>query len=484
MPPPGWEERSWAPTATAGGGPGGGGPPLDSLSRRVQQAAGVLSVLLMGVLANSVLNSGRESLNPIAEAAKRTQRMPGARMDVVAIYTSSASSNRVVASGSGAYNARTGRSRVVLAVPNGIDKTRIASVGDDRMIFMRSAEISAQLPPGRPWMAFQPLLGGSSKALAIGDSSVEGGLEMLSAAGDVESLGEEAVRGVKTERYGANIQLGRFAEVLRQQGKGELARLYRHLAGRMAPPIQVEVWVDDGRLVRRLRQVTSAAAGGGQPTVTTDMRIDFHGFRASPKIEMPSAARAIDLTPLARVELQMLSPATVRAPIDPPPGQSLTAKAFRAKGNAICGALTARGEALARRAKASPELRRLEESAERGFGDERVRGLLQSYSVRYFEPAIDLVEKSLRRLGRLRPPVESRPEFERLMRAGAYTAELQAANARALEIGAVATARGISKVMDRKQHLGDGIARRLGLRACIGSYEADGGGSAAGSVAA
>ena len=58
--------------------------PLEPLSRRLLQAAGALSLLLILVVFNSLLNNdGGESPfdpNPVAAAAQRTEEVPGMRM--------------------------------------------------------------------------------------------------------------------------------------------------------------------------------------------------------------------------------------------------------------------------------------------------------------------------------------------------------------------------------------------------------------------
>ncbi|HEX8051251.1 MAG TPA: hypothetical protein VF504_07250, partial [Solirubrobacterales bacterium] len=61
------------------------GAELEPLSRRLLQAAGALSLLLILVVVNSLLNSGSASPfnpNPVAAAAERTQEAPGLRMNI------------------------------------------------------------------------------------------------------------------------------------------------------------------------------------------------------------------------------------------------------------------------------------------------------------------------------------------------------------------------------------------------------------------
>jgi hypothetical protein len=70
--------------------------------RRLRYAIAVLSLLLILVVANALLHSDENPLNPIAAAAERTQEQPGARFTMSAVYNSAALQQPMTARGSGA----------------------------------------------------------------------------------------------------------------------------------------------------------------------------------------------------------------------------------------------------------------------------------------------------------------------------------------------------------------------------------------------
>src|SRR5262245_48837157 len=91
MPPPGGDsgtDGSWSYSATTESANPGGTASLDPLSRRLLKAAVALSALLILVVALAWLHgSDATSLNPIAEAAARTQEQPGSRIAMRGIYS-------------------------------------------------------------------------------------------------------------------------------------------------------------------------------------------------------------------------------------------------------------------------------------------------------------------------------------------------------------------------------------------------------------
>jgi hypothetical protein len=310
-PPPGfgprWGEMSMPASVSAPGAPPE--PPADPPSRRLLQAAAVLSVLLLLVIANAWFHSTGNPLNPIAEAAEKTQRSSGARVQMEVIYSSDTGTAPVVSTGEGEYNAESGRSRATLTVPSPtLGSVQIESVGDERNIYVRSSAFAGQLPAGREWLGIEPLLSQSEEDSLVGADGAQGEVAMLQAvSGDVESLGREKVRGIPTRRYRGTIDLGRFASLLRAEGKDESAEEYEKLGGLMPTPIEVEVWVDSSGAIRQERIVMTMPSSDGRPAVTMDMRIDLVKLGVKPAIELPDQDKVFNLTPLMKEQLQSLS---------------------------------------------------------------------------------------------------------------------------------------------------------------------------------
>jgi hypothetical protein len=444
------------------------------LPRRLLRAAACLALLLILVVVNHLLHGEENPFNPIAQAAERTQQMPGARIKIEAIYTSAGLPQPVVATGSGVYNARSNRTRITLSVPSPqLGTVELEGVGDDRTVYIRSAEISADLPPGRPWMAIKPWMGRTEATAMAGNGDTEGTLEMLRATGgEVESLGRERLQGVSTERYRGSIDLRRHADLLAAAGEGAAARQYERLAEEVPDPVGVEVWVDDRQVIRMTRMTMTLPRSGDSAAVTMDMRTEFSHFGQAPKIHLPSPARTFDATPLARIELGLFDGRSM-GPLSPPPGTPpLAAGALRHRANAICATMLRRVEPLERSSK--PELETLERLAERGFesaGPNAVEKAFRDVSYAFFVPVLRLLKPDLHRLGRLAPPPELAPLYRRFLLATARGAELFEATARAYEVADFSAIQKLEAPNERAGDESDAAARSLGIERCISDDE-------------
>lgn len=276
------------------------------IRRRALQVAGLVSLLLVALLAYSFLQSGEESpLNPIAAAAERAQTQPGARFTVKASYSSDALEVPLTARGRGAYNSVTGlgEAQMWMDVPH-LGPAEIEMVNDDSSFFMRSdREELLPLPDGKEWMKVKPFLGGSQNELMLG-SDPESTLQVLAAiSGDVRERGQETVRGKATERYRTSFRLTDVAEVLREEGKDEMADLYEKY-GKLNPgPTVAEAWIDEEEVLRRMRMVMELPIED-QPTMTMDMQMEFFDFGARPEVTLPEGDAVFDATPFLEEELE------------------------------------------------------------------------------------------------------------------------------------------------------------------------------------
>jgi hypothetical protein len=282
-----------------------GGEPLEPISRRLLQAAGFLSFLLIAVLANSFLQSSEQNpLNPIAAAAERTQTEPGARFTMKARYTS-AGLPPMVAHGRGAYNSETGLSEATMRLASSeVGRFELEMVGDESSFYMRSKETMGSLPEGKEWMKVDPLLSGGEEELMLAGGDADGSLQVLGSVSDgVRKLGRENVRGEATQRYRATLDLADIAGYLRDEGQDDLAELYEKYAVVNPADQTVEVWIDRKEIVRRMRMVMVLPSEAGQAPVTMDMRIELFDFGAQPEVTLPDEDVVYDMTPLLEEQL-------------------------------------------------------------------------------------------------------------------------------------------------------------------------------------
>jgi hypothetical protein len=475
VPPPGHGDRpsdSWGWTS-----PGGDTSPLssttsgpssalDSLSRRLLQLAGVLSGILILLVAYTwSRGEGEYSLNPIAEAAARTQRASGARSEIRAVYSIPGASRSISMRGEGVYNSRTGRSQVTLIVATPVGPMTMEAVGDDRTVYMRSKLLQPGLPPGDEWMAIETGLGRSSETSFASSSGPGAQLKLLQAVtGEVETLGEETVDGVETTRYRGSYDLPAYARFLRSKGSEAAARQYERLAKAMPSTTEVETWVDGAGLVRRARLTMDVKNEKTGLIESMDMTEDFSDFGVAPAVGLPDPSTVFDATPLVRAELGLLDGSNEMLP-HAPAGPPLSPGAFNAEAQKVCAGVERRLERLGERG------RPLAESMKNAIEQNGLQARSTLEAVReaidgYYEPSAQAFKQALSGFARIAPPAAKAADFRRLLRLGSLQVEILVAENRAMQTGAYSLSKDLSDRLDHLSHRADQLGEKLGLDDC------------------
>ncbi len=286
-----------------------GGEQLEPLSLRLLQVAGVLSLLLILVVLNSLLNSGSESPfnpNPVAAAAERTQAVPGMRFQMTMQF-SSGSGQAMTITGDGSYNGEANLARVAYHA-NGSSGTLDFDgiLGEDAWYF-RYPQFASKIPEGKEWIKLQGLPGQREES-KMGVESPDETLQILGAAGTVRRVGQVKVRKVPTTRYRTVLPVSKVAEVLRSEGKDELAQQLEGPSVQVIGPVRGEVFIDRHGLLRRVRTLATVSANGD--TVTTAVRMDLFDFGAKPEIQVPDDSQAYDMSPVLEEKLDALGQAS------------------------------------------------------------------------------------------------------------------------------------------------------------------------------
>jgi hypothetical protein len=276
-------------------------------SRRPFQLAGVLALLLIGIRAYGWTQGGGESsLNPIAQAAVRTQQALGGRTSFDATVRGQPLPRPIEMTGQGLFNGITNRSQLTMTVPTPSGQTEMEGVGSGSHFYLRSELLESSLPDGDEWIGFDMSLGSSSEFGAVATASPSGQLGVLRAVSNkVEELGEKKVRGVETTGYRSTLDPDRYAEYFRSKGSPKVAEEYERLAqdNKLPSTIEVETWIDVKGLVRQTTmQAESRDADSGEETLTK-MTVDFYDFGMSPDIQLPDPDTVYDATRMIRSKL-------------------------------------------------------------------------------------------------------------------------------------------------------------------------------------
>jgi hypothetical protein len=444
-------------------------PPLDPLSNRLLWLAGLLSVLLIAVVANSFLH-GNGGLNPIAQAAERTANLPGGRIAMEVSYSAPGLTTPIVGSGGGAFDARSGRSRVQLTIEvPGRGSETITSVGDTQTDYVRSPAISGELPPGRAWLGMQPLLGHSPETAFATSGGAKSTIEMLSAVGgDVQREDRQTVRGHMTTRYKATIDLSRMSAILKENGEDELAHEYEQLASKMPATVPVEAWIDAAGVARRIRIVQELPTGVDGVAVTADMRMEIYDFAPQPKIALPPRRAVFDVTPLLRAELGLLNGSKYSSLTRPSTAKPLDLAAFGQKVSGMCRAAHSRARAV--RERVQPLLDRSQGAASKAEAQQ----YLSRWSAAYVPPLVHIGRKLLRRLSDVPAPAGYEPDWDAALHDLAVELERNEAEGVALDLGSADKAEAVHREAKAAEGSENAVLRRLGIGACIEEGSGDG----------
>jgi hypothetical protein len=270
---------------------------------KLLQAAGVLSLLLILVVVNSLLHSPENPLNPVAAAAERTEGVDGLRF-TMKVRTTSEAHPPQIDHGSGTLDLQT---KTALVHYSGLSdegarmKVDMVVAGEDA-IYLRSPELRGKLPEGKEWAKMDPRLAEDEDSLPAENPGSS--LGMLAVSEQVHLAGHRQLRGVRVSRYVTNFEMPELAGELRAKGEDELAEKCEKLASQVVGPVHAEAFVDGKGLLRRI-QIRMASTAGGAPQ-TVDSQMDFFAFDSHPEIPVPPAGLVFDMSPLLEQQQEAL----------------------------------------------------------------------------------------------------------------------------------------------------------------------------------
>jgi hypothetical protein len=153
------------------------------------------------------------------------------------------------------------------------------------------------LPPGKRWVHLRDAeLAGLQKS-----SDPASMVAYLYAAGDLEEVGEERVRGVETTRYEATLDIERAIEAqdLPEKARKSLEDSVELLRGAGLNEIPMDVWIDGDGYVRRMNLDMSLDEFTGSPEgARVKMHIELWDFGADMGVERPAASTVVELEDL------------------------------------------------------------------------------------------------------------------------------------------------------------------------------------------
>ncbi len=418
------------------------------------------------------LRGGSDSLNPVAQAAERTARQPGAKLAMEMTFAVDGAPAPVVANGSGSFNGHTGRTQLTMteSVP-GKGPVVIEAVGNQRVSYVRSSILGAELPPGTQWLGMEPFLGHNPQTAFGTNGGAQATIEGLEAVGGgVVKMDQQTVRGHLTTRYKGSIDLDKAAALFGEKHEKQLQKQYEVLAKADPTPSSVEVWIDKKGLVRQMRLEQQVGESNG-PTVTLVQRMQFYDFGAKPKIKLPPKKRVFDYTPVLRAELGV-DDGTSFGPLAPPAGaKPLAAGEFSKRVDGVCRGLERKAKPILRQNKALSNVidNAVIDSPEKG------RELGYEWARRVGEPTYRLGGLTLGVLAKVTPPADLASDYRRYLKRGAKETEAVLAISRLMTLGAFKSPllKKLEEEVKASEKKSERLASKLGIPACQSSGDGE-----------
>ena len=247
-------------------------------------------LLLLCVLALLAAACGGDttSLEPLAEAARKTNDVPGTHFEMTGKVVGGG--ERLEFRGPGEIADHGRKLHMRMTMPAEILGMKGLADGDvtfdvlssGRYFFFRGGPFT-ELAGGK-WVRIKD----DEPGFDLGQNDPSQMLEYLHATSEVEALGEDTVRGVHTTHYEARIQLDRIAERVSPEAGRSLRQVTE---GADIKEIPLEVWVDNESLVRRLTMDWHPDGG------TVAFEMELFGF-GDLEIDVPAASDSVDLSKL------------------------------------------------------------------------------------------------------------------------------------------------------------------------------------------
>ena len=279
------------------------------------RVARIAASLVCVFLLSSCGGAQENPLSVITLAADKTAEVGTAR--VAMDMTMTTSEGEIRTSGEGVFDldALQGEMTMNVVGPGNPEAMTMEGVFDGTKIYMKfPASIAAQMPGGKSWISMDLQEVGEQEGLDFnalmqsGSSDPTQTLHYLrGASGDIETVGEEEIRGTPTTHYKATIDYDKVAEQAPadvREGMERNVELIKEWLGDDTAPI--DVWIDEEGFARRMKTSAEYAAGPAAGTQMS-MTMDLFDFGVEADIEIPPPSEVTDFAELMK-EMQRQAP--------------------------------------------------------------------------------------------------------------------------------------------------------------------------------
>jgi hypothetical protein len=253
------------------------------------------AVLVILLLALTACGSSPEDL--LDGAPDALEEAGSSRFEMRVTAVGDGVDSRYAATGEQDYDTGTMRMEADL----GLDTTSTETLALGDVMYLRSPMFAMFTGDEETWVRVDVAASGEAAGLDV-DALVEGQTgpaallqQLRGAAGDIEELGEEDVRGVSTTRLRVIVDTERAIENSPPETREQL-RAFSEASG-MPPEYPMEVWIDDDGLPRRLSTVVEVE-DEQVGTVTQQTVLELYDFGIRVDIEEPADDEVVELREL------------------------------------------------------------------------------------------------------------------------------------------------------------------------------------------
>ena len=182
---------------------------------------------------------------------------------------------------------------------------KIEAVQDGTVSYVRFPALDEQLPNGKSWIR-------TDSRTAAGQGFDVSQFDQLASndprelfdflqgvSGEIETVGLEVLRGVKTTHYRATIDPLEYAKLAPAEKQQELQSLVEQMADQSGlGEIPVDVWLDESGLVRKLTMAFSATQPGTSEQSNVSMTFELYDYGEAVDIALPPQSEVVDASAL------------------------------------------------------------------------------------------------------------------------------------------------------------------------------------------
>jgi hypothetical protein len=186
------------------------------------------------------------------------------------------------------------------------EKWKIEAIQDGLTIYMRFPVLDEQLPDGASWVKIDAGAAAKAQGLDLGElkqfteNDPRDTLDYLRAvAGEIVPVGPEQVRGADTTHYKATIDLLRYEQLVPPAQREKLGATFEQVVQESGLRyVPIDLWVDDGGLVRKLSMNLTVTDPASSQQVEAAMTFELYDYGQPVEIDLPDAAEVVDASTL------------------------------------------------------------------------------------------------------------------------------------------------------------------------------------------